>query len=96
MLESRLMPLATSWAAHLSLQLLEAESILWQQRGLLGAFKAGRAVILQHRLEELHRQRRIHSMYDTKAQLAAGKRGVPQHKAHSCTDSMRPPSSTSW
>ena len=49
--------LATSWAAHLSLQLLEAESFVWQQRGLLGALKASRAVILQHRLEELHRQR---------------------------------------
>ncbi len=48
MLEGRLMPLATSRAAYLSLQLLEAESVLWQWRGLLGALKAGRTVILQH------------------------------------------------
>ena len=59
MLEGRLMPLATSWVTHLSLQLLEAESILWQRWGLLGTLKAGRSVILQHRLKELHRVREI-------------------------------------
>ena len=58
-LEGKLMPLATSWVAHLSLQLLEAESFLWQRWGLLGALKAGRTVILQHGLKELHRVREI-------------------------------------
>ena len=76
------MLLATSWAAHLSLQLLQAESILWQRGDLLGALKAGRTVILQHRLEELHRQREAHSAHNLDG-TAFCRQGVPWHKAHS-------------